>query len=107
MSRYIDADLMKEAENEAYNKSIEFTNGTENALPNLIAHLKIQKLIDDTQTTDVVEVVRCNDCKHSTIETNPFDNDKPCTFCNFLNISTDGNVFCSFGERRIKDAEIH
>ena len=47
-------------------------------------------LIDKTSTADVVEVVRCKDCKHK----------EQC--CEFIMISgKDKNIdFCSYGERR-------
>lgn len=53
--RLIDVDAMLQNENEAYNKSLVKTEGTELALPNLIAHLKINKLIEETPTETVPE----------------------------------------------------
>jgi len=53
--RLIDADAMLQNENEAYNKSLVKTEGTELALPNLIAHLKISKLIEETPTETATE----------------------------------------------------
>ncbi len=50
--------------------------------------------IDELPTADVVEVVRCKDCKHWEVR-DGWDN---CTFFDWL--MEDGNGFCHFGERR-------
>lgn len=48
-------------------------------------------------SADAVEVVRCKDCRHSRIEgdTTLF------MWCGYWNKPTDGNRYCSDGERRV------
>jgi hypothetical protein len=68
-------------------------------LSNVIGE-KLKKAIEDSTAADVVEVVRCKDCRFKTLtqdgEYNPED-----IVCEFF--MTDGmqeNDFCSYGERR-------
>ena len=65
-----------------------------------VSLLDVRKAIRQTPTADVVEVVRCKDCKHCTLtkegEFNPED-----IVCGYF--MTDGmqaNDYCSYGERR-------
>ena len=52
-------------------------------------------LIDDTPTAEVVEIVRCKDCKwHDSV-------DGPMRQCDI----TDDDDFCSYGEREDKQSE--
>lgn len=69
MSRYIDADEFLENESEAYmraqvNLAKEHADETIDATRyvNEAVHKKIQMLISEAPTADVVEVVRCKDC---------------------------------------------
>ena len=50
---------------------------------------KIIRAISRTPTADVVEVVRCKDCKH---------NDGSC--CDYSAVYTRPNGYCQWGERR-------
>ena len=56
---------------------------------------KARKLIEDAPTVDAVEVVRCKDCRHITVE-------RGLCFCNvwekFNGMGYEG--FCNYGERR-------
>lgn len=70
MSRYIDADKLQE--------EFKKLHGGKRSL-----------LIDIAPTADVVEVVRCKDCKHR----------KKNTFCLHNMRYEDDNGFCSYGER--------
>ena len=47
-------------------------------------------------TKDAVEVVRCKDCRHSRIEGDA----TLFMWCGYWNKPTDGNRYCSDGERR-------
>lgn len=79
MSRYIDADKLQEAFKELH--------GGKRSL-----------LIDTEPTADVVEVVRCKDCKFYEIYPNGANGDcinKIDAFNTFY-----PNDFCSFGERK-------
>ena len=58
--RLIDADRFLIDENEVYNNTLKKTEGTENALINLAVHTKIDCLIRDTPTVDVVPVVHAH-----------------------------------------------
>lgn len=49
-------------------------------------------------TADVVEVVRCRDCKHNTLDKNAGNAN-----CDMFYGMTDQNGFCHYGERRIGD----
>ncbi len=56
-------------------------------------------VLDGMKAADVVEVVRCKDCKYYTTE--DFDGDILCgckVYCAMLDITPDG--FCSYGERK-------
>lgn len=95
MSRYIDADKLKEKieEIEWWNDSTGFYD-----------HIDIVHAydIDDTPTADVVEVVRCKDCKHLTV----VNNESAYARCEktgyiFWSFRTDTREhFCAYGERR-------
>ena len=76
--RYIDADKLKDdlINNRCFYPSI------------------VESAIRNTPTADVVEVVRCRDCKHFT-----YDNGGCCGLGVGLCFA-DENQFCSYGERR-------
>ena len=62
--RLIDADQMAVDESEAYmSAQVQITDDLK-WLVNFAAHSKIQKIIADTPTVDVVSVVRCRDCRN-------------------------------------------
>lgn len=64
---------------------------------------KLGEYEDKASTADVVEVVRCKDCKYLTLteegEYNP--RDIVCTY--FMTDGLDSNDYCSYGERREND----
>ena len=76
MSRYIDANKLKKSLSIPCASIIEIGKA-------IIAQ------IDDQPTADVVEVVRCKNCKHR----------KKNTFCLHNMRYEDDNGFCSYGER--------
>lgn len=79
MPRYIDADKLQEAFKELH--------GGKRSL-----------LIDTEPTADVVEVVRCKDCKHNfTKSWNQGKRDNP--ICHFTDFRRPNEFYCSFGER--------
>ncbi len=75
MSRYIDADALKKAV---------YRSGIDN-------QADISTLIEDQPTADVVEVVRCKDCKHYREEN---------FHCWLMRGKMSLNDYCSYGERR-------
>ena len=84
MSRYIDADKLKTIESI---QSADF-NSIES----------IRRWIDEQQTADVVEVVRCKDCKHN--ETFLFDDSKVLCWVHDTDIVVSPTDYCSYGERK-------
>ena len=63
-----------------------------------------KKSIDEQPTADVVEVVRCKDCKHGELGINPNDNTE-CVYCDTLDEVWEVDDFCVMGERREDDKE--
>lgn len=59
----------------------------------------VKTAIDNTPAADVVEVVRCNDCKFSKSDT-PYCQENGEIYCEFDNLIKFKNHFCSFGERK-------
>lgn len=54
----------------------------------------------DNGTTDVVEVVRCKDCKHATFYSCRNDTCYKGIICKYEINTDDDNFFCSYGERK-------
>ena len=105
MARYIDADLLLKD----INKSVVFSvrNGTNS--PELRGAKKIlDQIIKHKSTADVVEVVRCKDCKHrETFECPMYHeediewDDDGYTECEtIIHDMTTDDAFCSYGERK-------
>ena len=94
--RYIDAELFKSQMNETLGDP---ETGDMGKLLNVI----IAGCIDDIPTADVVEVVRCKDCKYAQLT---YDGD--CKFCLKvtdeddipMTVYYDGDHYCGFAERR-------
>ena len=61
---------------------------------------RARKLVEFQPTADVVEVVRCKDCKWNKIHITPRGNEYH--ICEILNSAFDGDddFYCSYGERR-------
>lgn len=79
MPRYIDADLLQEDFKADHNG-------------------KRSLMIDTQPTADVVEVVRCKDCKYGEVDDADFPDQY---FCNQNGCDwNEGNHFCSYGERK-------
>jgi hypothetical protein len=57
-------------------------------------------------TGDVVEVVRCKDCKHATFYSCKNDKCYKAILCDYDVATVDENFYCAYGERRKEDAEI-
>ena len=100
MARYIDADLLDDEYYELYH------HGTV-AVKSVLDVFK--KLLDKQPTADVVEVVRCKDCKKFIKKGEEFLIDDVFGICEksrtgFFDDGEEvyGNDFCSYGERRTK-----
>lgn len=85
MSRYIDADKLQEEFKELH--------GGKRSL-----------LIDTQPTADVVEVVRCKDCKHHEELLNNNDGNVLC-WVHGLDVIVDRNGYCNYGEREEQENE--
>lgn len=93
MSRYIYADILIKKMQEQYNNLLNeygyydhFTQGYEDAL----------STVENEPTADVVKAVRCKDCKFYSVNGH----------CGVLGFC-EPDEFCSRGERRKDDADIH
>lgn len=84
MARYIDADKLKDA----FHTDTEHLQSRDEHLFDLIM---IE--IDEVPTADVVEVVRCKDCKY-------FKYGDYCTEDKMEHSQCRKNDFCSYGERK-------
>lgn len=85
MSRYIDAD-----------KVYEMAIIHEDFKQNIADLVSLKEVLDDTPTADVVEVVRCKDCRMAE-EDLMIDG---WYYCNNNELSHKPNHFCSYGERK-------
>ena len=98
MGRYIDAEKIKItadtmiADGECY-----------------VPLLAVKQAIARTPTEDVVEVVRCKDCKYFNGKIDVLcercgDIDEPCGGCHYTGCCTYDDGYCYHGERRKEDA---
>ena len=85
MSRYIDADKL--------NNYIDTRTSFEGDTGEIIEKIKLytKAIIDAQPTADVVEVVRCVDCRH-------WENGR-CYLLRDVTVEVRDNDFCSYGER--------
>lgn len=60
--------------------------------------------IDDVSSADVVEVVRCKDCKHHEELLNNNDGNVLC-WVHDIDVIVDGNGYCSYGEQKEQEYE--
>ena len=92
MSRYIDADILRKNEI-ARCHCVPCVGSNDNNYKDL------DEVLDSCPTADVVEVVRCKDCKF-------YKDWGDCITCShwtvFEDVSTEPNALCSYGERRDK-----
>ena len=63
----------------------------------------IYQQIANLPTADVVEVVRCKDCKHATFYSCKNDSCYKGIICKYRIGTDDENFYCSYGERRTDD----
>lgn len=66
----------------------------------------VASVIFNAPTADVVEIVRCKDCKHATFYSCKNDACSKGIFCDFIITTGDENFYCACGERRKEDAGI-
>lgn len=84
--------VMKELDRNSITKKITLSDGVS-------IYDSIQKL----PTADVVEVVRCKDCKHATFYACKNDACYRGIICEYRIGTDDENFFCIYGERREKE----
>ncbi len=98
MAEYIERDaLLQDIED-----SVRITSKTGMINPETRGAYKIIERIKSAAAADVVEVVRCRDCKHYLIVDETFCMRRyMCTVNHFSYLENDGdNHFCSYGERK-------
>ena len=108
MSRYIDADatlkiikkMLYETALNNFTTDRQFSDFCEE-----IAQNRIATWISIVPTADVVEVVRCRDCRWNYIHVTPKGNDYH--ICKLLNLAfdNDDNFFCAYGEKKSESVE--
>lgn len=72
----------------------------------------LKSLLKYYESADVVDVVRCKDCKYAYIDCVHGDrvfcrNTETPWYNDYFEVFTKTTDFCSYGERRKEDAEIH
>ena len=99
MARYIDADKLEKAIDDAQVDLQNRSRGSDKAWEINKPYFKglawARYLLNETPTADVVEVVRCGKCKHWIY----WADSKTCS-CEIHHIRTIRDDFCSYGERR-------
>lgn len=96
MARYIDSDALREKMfHEAFEKDSQDQKWDSGCW---IRYHMFENAVDSIPTADVVEVVRCKECKHSSQKVH---------ICEITNYLYGENYFCAWGERRTDDGEIH
>ena len=96
MARYIDADAMKDDIIKLRRTLDTDKCSNDFACGWVIGVDNMEGLIDRQPTSDVVEAVRCKDCKYWTT-----DNDGCCTNLSALVlVENENSNFCSYGERK-------
>ena len=105
MARYIDADKLEKDLPQSVPKHNVIINGNEYPVF-LVDH--ILHKIRNYPTADVVEVVRCKDCKYFNGKIDVLcercgDIDEPCGGCHYTGGCTYDDGYCHHGERRKED----
>lgn len=98
MSRYIDADKLSKDVISSWDKDKHVT--IEASRVHRQEHHHLMRIIEKQPTADVVEVVRCKDCRYSYV------NQKGYLGCNILESSLDWvepTGYCNLGERSEND----
>lgn len=93
MSRYIKTDALM--------KDIWSLYRDEDHVDYNVAIADALNVIDEQPTADVVEVVRCKDCKHAEIQDYAPPSCRYC--CKYSALYHAKNFYCSMGERREDD----
>lgn len=101
MSRYIDADatlnIIKKYLYETALNNFTTDRKVSDICENIAIH-RIATWIDKVPTADVVEVVRCENCKHAEIQDYAPPSCRYC--CKYSALYHAKNFYCSMGERR-------
>lgn len=109
MARYKDVDGYRKLFDEEYKKTRKLISEGETHLDNLAEGFsEASRVIDRMPTADVVEVVRCKDCKHRGTDDCPmyheeyieWDDDGCLERDIIIHDATEDNSFCSHGERK-------
>lgn len=87
MSRYIDADAFDDTVQRLNDQGWHITN---------IDYKRMDRVLFEMPTADVVEVVRCEDCRY-------WDNRFDVMVCNLTDGMKGASDYCSYGERKEED----
>ena len=97
MASYINREDVIEEINDAIS-NIAFTSPYQNDIGTMVGGMeRVLDIVEDAFACDVVEVVRCKDCKHSRHFENRYIGDLSCMY---WWADTEPNGFCNHGERR-------
>ena len=100
MSEYIDKDALMETLKDAHKRLIETIGHTRHT----IGFEGAMDYVEEAPAADVVEVVRCKDCKHHEELLNNNDENVLC-WVHGLDVIVDGNGYCNYGERKEQENE--
>lgn len=97
MPRYIDAEILPKLFSEEYKKTVKLIKDGETHLNNLAeGFTEADEVVRSVPPADVVKIVRCKDCKFYSVNGH----------CGVLGFC-EPDEFCSRGERRKDNAEVH
>ena len=99
-TKYIDAEaLIDELDRQMADLEADVKADKDNVFLIGLAHISVVSTINDFPAADVVEVVRCKDCKYAYMTT-----DGECKYCDIWfpdeKEYLDGDYYCASGERK-------
>lgn len=97
--RYIDADALSEKKfNGIQSVNTDAFSNNSTRIYQIGWNNAIDAIVENEPTADVVEVVRCKDCKHAEIQDYAPPSCRYC--CKYSALYHAKNFYCSMGERR-------
>ena len=93
MSRYIDTD---KTELELWDRGVNISGEYQGVW---VRFRDIEEVFKNVPTADVVEVVRCKECKHILCSKKTLEFNKPSGLCGYWGDYTELDGFCSYGEK--------
>lgn len=102
-TKYIDADKVIDYANQEVTAAFYYPQGSQSKLDEDAYREKwafVKKVMVAAPAADVVEVVRCADCKYQDKGENDCEAWNLCGYRPWLHIPTEDDAFCSKGERK-------